>query len=195
MLLCAITDPAYQNRLLDLVERWTTGGVHFIQLREKGLPAPELLALAREVALRVDEMHTKLLINIANPEAALLAREAGAQGVHLAGRPKAGAAQSVRQAFPNAIISLPCHTQEDIEIAVHEEADLILFSPIFEKATAQPQGLEVLHQACVTAKTIPVFALGGVTAANAAACLAVGAAGVAGIRLFAGDDWRSLPAS
>jgi thiamine-phosphate pyrophosphorylase len=37
-----------------------------------------------------------------------------------------------------------------------------------------------------------VFALGGVTAANAAECVAAGAAGIAAIRLFAGDDWRRL---
>jgi thiamine-phosphate pyrophosphorylase len=194
MQLYAITDPAYRPRLLDLVEQWAIAGVHFIQLREKDLPAPDLQALARKVTAKIDRKRTKLLINIADPAWALLAREAGAQGVHLAGKPTPGAAQSIRQIFPDAIISLPCHTQEDIKIALHGEADLILFSPIFEKGTAQPQGLEALHQACITAQNIPVFPLGGVTAANAAACLAVGAAGVAGIRLFAGDDWRSLPA-
>jgi thiamine-phosphate pyrophosphorylase len=195
MQLYAITDPAYRPGLLDLVEQWAIAGVHFIQLREKDLPAPDLQALARKVRAKIDRKRTKLLINIANPASALLAREAGAEGVHLAGKPTPGAAQSIRHIFPNAIISLPCHTQEDIEVALHGEADLILFSPIFEKGTAaQPHGLEALHQACITAQTIPVFALGGVTAGNAAVCLAAGAAGVAGIRLFAGDDWRSLPA-
>jgi thiamine-phosphate pyrophosphorylase len=195
MQLYAITDPAHRPQLLDLVEQWTTAGVRFIQLREKALPAPQLHILACQLAARIDHTCTKLLINIATPESALLARDAGAQGIHLAGKPALGAANKARQIFPNAIISLPCHTQEEIELAVHEQADLILFSPIFEKPTAQPQGLEALHQACVTAQTIPVFALGGVTAVNAAGCLAAGAAGVAGIRLFAGDDWRGLPAS
>jgi thiamine-phosphate pyrophosphorylase len=195
MQLYAITDPAHRPRLLDLVEQWTTAGVHFIQLREKDLPAPQLQALACQVAAQIDHTRTKLIINTADPTSALLAREAGAEGVHLAGKPTPGAASIVRQIFPDAIISLPCHTHKEIEIAVLEEADLILFSPIFEKATAQPRGLEALHQACVTAQTIPVFALGGVTAANAADCLAAGAAGVAGIRLFAGDDWRGLPTS
>jgi thiamine-phosphate pyrophosphorylase len=195
MQLYAITDPAHRPQLLNLVEQWATAGVHFIQLREKDLPVPKLQAMARQVTAKTNQTSTKLLINIADPTSALLARDAGAQGVHLSGKPAPGAVNKARQIFPNAIISLPCHALEDIELAVHEQADLILFSPIFEKAATQPQGLEALHRACVTAQTIPVFALGGVTAANAASCLAAGAAGVAGIRLFAEDDWRGLSAS
>jgi thiamine-phosphate pyrophosphorylase len=195
MQLYAITDPEYRSQLHDLVEQWATGGVQFIQLREKTLPAPELHALASQVTAKTNQTHTKLLINIATPASTILARDAGARGVHLAGKPTRGAARAVLQLFPDAIISLPCHTLEDIELAVQEQADLILFSPIFEKATAQPQGLEALHQACLAAQTIPVFALGGVTAANAADCVAAGAAGIAGIRLFAENDWRALPPS
>ncbi len=190
----AITDPAYRPQLLDLVQQWTVAGVHFIQLREKDLALSQLQTRARQIAAKTNHTRTKFLINIATPASALLAREAGADGVHLAGEPTPGAADAVRAVFPNALISLPCHTLDEVELAVKEQADLVLFSPIFEKATAAPQGLEALHQACLTAPTIPVFALGGVTAANAPECLAAGATGVAGIRLFAGNDWRRLPA-
>ena len=96
-----------------------------------------------------------------------LALASGADGVHLAGRPAPGAAKSVRQAFRSrgrdAIISVPCHNLEDIEVAREEQVDLLLFSPVFEKLSAQPQGLEALRRACETADGIPVFALGGVT--------------------------------
>jgi len=44
-------------------------------------------------------------------------------------------------------------------------------------------GLVVLEQACRAAAPVPVFALGGVTAENAADCLRAGAAGIAAIRL------------
>jgi thiamine-phosphate pyrophosphorylase len=75
--------------------------------------------------------------------------------------------------------------------------DLMLFSPVFEKVSgeklsSQVQGLEGLRRACAAARAKPVFALGGVTADNASDCVAVGAAGIAGIRLFAGEDWRRL---
>ena len=87
------------------------------------------------------------------------------------------------------------HGLDDIHVARKEQVDLILFSPIFEKLEAPevaPQGLEALRQACAEAEGIPVFALGGVTSFNAQDCLTAGAAGVAGIRLFALEDWRRL---
>ena len=99
-----------------------------------------------------------------------------------------------------AIVSVPCHSREDIDLARKEQVDMILFSPVFEKLSAprevsEPQGLEALREACAAAQGIPVFALGGVSAANASACIAAGAAGVAGIRLFTTGDWRLLKGS
>jgi thiamine-phosphate pyrophosphorylase len=211
MQLCAITDRsllspatgpemALRRRLLGLAQGWAAGGVHFIQLREKDLAAPELQSLAREMAERIDGSRSQLLVNVSAAESAALAVSAGADGVHLAGKPAPGAALRARQLFRavgrDAIVSLPCHGVDDIHVARKEQVDLILFSPVFEKLQAVPQGLEALRRACAAAEGIPVFALGGVTSNNAQDCLAAGAAGVAGIRLFADDDWRRLlPAS
>jgi thiamine-phosphate pyrophosphorylase len=193
---------ALRRRLFGLVDGWTAEGVHFIQLREKDLDAPQLQSLTEEVMERVDRKRSKLLVNLSASESAGLALAAGADGVHLAGKPEPGAVGSVRQTFRaagrDAIISASCHALEDIETAVEEEVDLMLFSPIFEKVSGRrecltlPQGLEGLRRACAAAQGIPVFALGGVTSGNAADCIAAGAAGVAGIRLFAGEDWRRL---
>ncbi len=200
MQLYAITDRRKATRpLLSLVEDWSAGGVDFIQLREKDLSAAALQSLTREVAATIDHGRSKLLVNVASPETAAMAMEAGADGVHLAGTPLPGAAAGVRKAFSSArpIISVPCHSLNDIDVACREQVDLILFSPIFEKnlagnVAAAPQGLEGLRLACVAARGIPVMALGGVTIGNAFDCLAAGAAGIAGIRLFAEGDWRRL---
>ena len=199
------SETVLRRQLLRLVEGWTAGGVHFIQLREKDLAAADLQALAREMAEKIDHGRSRLLVNISTAESAALAAAAGADGVHLAGKPTRGAAQRVRQLFRtagfDALISVPCHTLDDIHVARREQVDLMLFSPVFEKRAgeklaapkAEPQGLEALQQACAAAEGIPVLALGGVTSINAQDCLAAGAAGVAGIRLFATDDWRLLP--
>jgi thiamine-phosphate pyrophosphorylase len=210
MHLCAITDrrrlsaatqseAALRRRLLDLVQDWAAAGVHFIQLREKDLSAPDLQSFAGEAAEKIGHSRSKLLLNVSAAGSAALAVAAGADGVHLAGKPVPGAARSVRQIFRaagrDAIISVPCHGLDDIHVARKEQVDLILFSPIFEKLAAPeaaPQGLEALRQASAEAESIPVFALGGVTSFNARDCLTAGAAGVAGIRLFALDDWRRL---
>jgi len=193
MQLCAITDRKRTTEpLLNLVEGWSNGGVKFIQLREKDLDAPALQSLAQEVGTSIDRRRSKLLLNIPAPDWAALAQAAGADGVHLAGPPRPGAVAAVRQSFPQAIISLPCHSFDDIGLAVVQGVDLILFSPVFEKLLHSAQGLEGLRHACAAAQGSPVFALGGVTAANAAECVAAGAAGIAAIRLFAGNDWRRL---
>ena len=108
MQFCAITDRRLLSRgsqavlrrqLLRMVEDWTAGGVHFIQLREKDLAAPDLQSLAREMAEKIDHSRSKLLVNVSSAESAALAVAAGADGVHLAGKPVPGAARSVRQIF------------------------------------------------------------------------------------------------
>ncbi len=202
MLLCAITegsvngDSGRRQQLLDRIEQWTAGGVHFIQLREKALAPARLGSLAKEIQAKLDPEHTRLLINLPTPEHADIAVNSGAAGVHLAGKPRPGAGDTIRDAFRaagrKALLSMPCHTLEEVALAANEQAGMILFSPVFEKLTKPPVGLAVLHQACLLAGTIPVLALGGVTVTNAPACVAAGAAGVAGIRLFADGSWRQL---
>jgi thiamine-phosphate pyrophosphorylase len=183
---------------MSLVEEWSTGGVDFIQLREKDLSAADLQSLTREVVAKIDRRRSKLLVNVSTAESAALALESGADGVHLAGTPVPGAASGVRNAFRSAgpLISVPCHSLAEIDVARAEQVDLILFSPVFGKLSvgfSRPaQGLEALRLACAAARGTPVLALGGVTLANALDCIAAGAAGIAGIRLFAGDDWRRL---
>jgi thiamine monophosphate synthase len=165
MQLCAITDRRGATQpLLSLVEGWSTGGVNFIQLREKDLSPAALQALAREVVSKIDRRRSKLLVNISTPEAAEFALAAGADGVHLAGNPRPGAASSVRKAFrsANPILSVPCHSLEDIDVASQEQVDLMLFSPVFEKVSAErlpepAQGLEGLRLACAAARGIPVL--------------------------------------
>lgn len=199
MQLCAITDRRGATRpLISMVEEWSGGGVDLIQLREKDLSMPALLSLTGEVLAKIDRRRSKLLVNVSAPESAGLALAAGADGVHLTGTPLPGAASSVRNAFRHAspIISVPCHSLAEIGVACAEQVDLILFSPVFEKISAgfspPPRGLEGLRLACAAARGIPVLALGGVTVGNAVDCIAAGAAGIAGIRLFAGEDWRRL---
>ena len=199
MQLCAITDGRGATQpLISLVEEWSTGGVDFIQLREKDLNAAALQSLTREVVAKIDRRRSKLLVNVSTAESATLALESGADGVHLAGTPVPGAASGVRNAFRSAspLISVPCHSLAEIDVACAEQVDLILFSPVFGKPSvgfSRPaQGLEGLRLACAAARGTPVLALGGVTIDNALDCMAAGASGIAGIRLFAGDDWRRL---
>jgi thiamine-phosphate pyrophosphorylase len=87
------------------------------------------------------------------------------------------------------VISVACHTSEDVAKAETDGADFAIFAPVFEKKdspTTTPAGLDVLREAC--RNKIPVLALGGVTLTNAQACLDAGAEGIAGIRLFQNSE-------
>jgi thiamine-phosphate pyrophosphorylase len=205
MLLYAITDRRLlpggeQERLsalVGLVAEWSRSGVDYLQVREKDLADSELLVLSRRIvaAVRSGGPGTRVLVN-GSPEVAL---EAGADGVHLPGPVRVQALDAARELYRRdgreAIVSRACHSLEEVREA--GDVSLIVFAPVFEKvsgqeSTGQGVGLGMLAEACRVAEPIPVIALGGVTGANASECVAEGAAGVAGIRLFLGEEWRGL---
>lgn len=178
------------------IRRWSAEGVDYVQLREKSLPAGELFRLAADLAQELRELRssTRLLIN----SRADIALAAGAHGVHLTAAPGEMTPAQVRVLFAERggccpVISVSCHTAEEAKAAGRNEADVVLFGPVFEKVvqgrpTAAGAGLERLAEAVRLARPTPVLALGGVTASHLGACLEAGAAGVAGIRLFTGDE-------
>ena len=200
MLRYAITSRAFypgdelQQRaaLLRQARRWVADGIDLIQLREKDLPAAGIAALARDIlqSIAAATSPTKLLLN-SRPDIAIAT---AAHGVHLTAAPDELTPAQVRTLYalanrPAPIITISCHTLEDVHRANVNQADAILFAPVFEKIIAGQtitpgQGLGQLRAACLAASPIPVFALGGVTLEKTPACLDAGAAGIAGIRLF-----------
>ncbi|MGC9291285.1 MAG: thiamine phosphate synthase [Acidobacteriaceae bacterium] len=208
MLLCAITDRRLVGEtlaeqragLVELARIWAENGVALVQLREKDLPIAGLLSLAKSMhqAMRATGARTRLLLN-APPEVALAA---GVDGIHLPAGLAPGQIDEIRGLHaaisassgsgPGARpfwVSVSCHTLEEVLEARRQQVDCVLFAPVFEKKISEGnvlpgQGLEALAAACRAAQPVPVLALGGVTAKNAAACRAAGAAGTAAIRLF-----------
>jgi thiamine-phosphate pyrophosphorylase len=181
-----------QAELLRQASSWITNGIDLIQLREKDLPAANIATLAREILQAIANANspTRLLLN-SRPDVAIAT---AAHGVHLTAVPDELTPAQVRSLYaianrPAPIITTSCHTLEDVHRARANQVDAILFAPVFEKIlaaqTVMPgHGIEQLRAACHAASPIPVYALGGVTLENAAACLDAGAAGIAGIRLF-----------
>jgi thiamine-phosphate pyrophosphorylase len=191
MLRCAITSGSYS---MGDAGRWAHDGLDYIQLREKRMNTGDLVQLARAVLrdiATVPGARTQLLIN-GRPDVALAA---GAAGVHLTSQPDELTPEQVRTIFAAStdnepVISMSCHTLDEVRRAHDAHVDLILFGPVFEKRVARQliqdgSGLAALEAACLAAEGTPVLALGGVTEENTAACLAAGAAGIAAIRLFA----------
>ena len=181
-----------QAALLRQASGWIGDGIDFIQLREKDLPAADIAILARKIlqAIALVASPTKLLINSRTD----IAIATGAHGVHLPSDRGELTPVQVRRLYASAnltppIVTISCHTLEEARRGREDCASAILFAPVFEKSLPggrmlQGEGLERLHTACIAAAPVPIYALGGVTLENASACMAAGASGIAGIRLF-----------
>lgn len=208
------TEPEKQQKLLARIAEAAQCGIDFIQLRERDLSARELESLAEKALVAIRSAlssaltaeksgprppptrSSKLLIN-SRLDVALAV---GADGVHLrstdiaASEARAVVAKAFHEnespAAPGFVISVSCHSGAEVRLAEAHGADLVLFAPVFEKSDVSfaPHGIAGLRAVSRDKRAaqppVPVLALGGVTIANAAACLRAGASGVAGIRLF-----------
>ncbi len=174
-------EKAQEEALKQKVREAFSAGIDYVQVREKDLPARRLTALLQALASCPEKSNSRLLVN----ERLDIAVSCGADGVHLpsGSLPVSVARRVTTQAM---ILGVSCHNEEEVAEAAGDGASYILLAPIFEtpsKPGARPLGLPVLERVCRRSR-VPVYALGGVDAANAADCIRAGASGVAGIRLF-----------
>jgi thiamine-phosphate pyrophosphorylase len=178
---------AHGRPLADVVHAALDGGVDGVQLREKDLLGAELLRLAtalRELTARYD---AALLVN----DRIDVALAAGADGVHL---PRDGFPVPAARALLGArrLIAVSTHAPAEVTAAAAEGADFVVFGPVYATASkaafGPPRGTEDLARACA-ASTIPVLAIGGITAGRTAAVRAAGASGVAVVSaIMAAED-------
>jgi thiamine-phosphate diphosphorylase len=168
--------------LVGVVAAAVDGGVRAVLLRERHLPPSTRAALA--TALR------ELLGGVGG--LLIVASDAGilADGVHLAsgGPMPAGWGRPAGQPAPAGwgrpvLVGRSCHSAAEVARAAEEGCDYATLSPIFPSASKPGYG-PPLGVASLRGHPIPVWALGGVDAANAASCVEAGAAGVAVMGAF-----------
>ncbi|HEY2106922.1 MAG TPA: thiamine phosphate synthase [Candidatus Binataceae bacterium] len=155
-----------------------------VQLREKDLEGRPLMQLAIELGQVCRRYKVPLLVN-GRVDVALAA---GADGVHL---PADGItpADARKLLGPSKLIGVSAHTAAEVTRAEALGADFAVFGPVFapiSKGTyGAPCGPQGLASACAAA-SIPVFALGGMTAARIAELGETGSAGAAVIGAIIG---------
>jgi thiamine-phosphate pyrophosphorylase len=145
-----------------------------VQLRAKDLSGRDLLAAARALVAVTTAHGAPLYVND-RVDVALIA---GAQGVHLPARglpPKPARRVVTRTGDRPFTVGVSTHSLEDAVMAARDGADYVVFGPIWATpGKGAPVGVEALRTV-VASVSIPVYALGGVTADNAVHCRAAGA--------------------
>ena len=162
--------------LAQAVEAALDGGVTCLQLREKEASAGEILALARTLLPLCRARRVPRLIN-ARVDIALAA---GADGVHL-GQEDLPLPEARTLLGPDRILGATAHTVEEALRAQAEGADYLGVGAMFPTGTKTntiPTSADTLKAICA-AVSIPVVAIGGVTAQNLPTLAGTGIAGAA----------------
>jgi thiamine-phosphate pyrophosphorylase len=166
------------------------GGAAAVQYRNKSIAAGPARSQAQALA-RVHAVRGGLFIVNDDPE---LAAAVDADGVHL-GADDAEIAAARERVGPDRLIGVSCYDDFDrARVAVDEGADYVAFGSFFPstvKPGARRPDLDLLGRA--RELHVPVVAIGGITAENAAALIGAGARAVAVISdVFAHDDLAAV---
>jgi thiamine-phosphate pyrophosphorylase len=146
-----------------------------VQLRDLELGTRERMALGERLVTLCRRHGQRFVVNDRVDLAVLL----GADGVHLGERSVAPA--EVRAMLPGAFISHACH---DLDGVLRPGSDAAVLSPICAPRKGRAAfGVEALRRARAliddNGSTAALYALGGIDAASAMACIDGGATGVA----------------
>jgi thiamine-phosphate pyrophosphorylase len=147
------------------VEKAVRGGASVVQLREKDTPGDEVVILGKALLKVTGKYGVPLIIN----DSIELAKEIGADGVHL-GEDDPMVSRAREALGGDKIIGVSCYGKLERGInAERDGADYVAFGTPFFTPTKPERTLtsfDVLREA-VLIKSIPVFAIGGITPENA----------------------------
>jgi thiamine-phosphate pyrophosphorylase len=177
--------------LVDVVAAVLAGGCRWISLREKDLLQDEQVAWAEKLLPLAHRFGARLTVHGDIAAATIL------DGVHL---PEGGDARAARDRLGSEkLIGLSIHTLQQAADADTAALDYLVTGPVYESASKPGYGpalgaaglAEFVHST-----SLPVFAIGGIDAANIAAVIKAGVAGAAvmGGVMRASDPERAVRA-
>jgi len=162
------------------------GGVDMVQLRDKTASDDEILSAAARFRALCAEHGALFWLND-RPD---LAREAGADGVHL-GQEDMPVAEAREQLGADVLIGLSTHSPEQFDAALRSGADQLSVGPVWEtptKAGRPAAGLDYVRYAASHGGDAPWFAIGGIDSGNVAEVVAAGARRVVVVRAIRDAD-------
>ena len=171
-LICVTQRSLCSDDFLERIRRLAQAKPQAILLREKDLGEADYEVLAREVQERCAPWGVRLVVRRYGG----VARRLGLRQVHLS-------MEELRQAEPGMLtelqVGVSIHAVEEATEAQALGAAYLVAGHIYAtdcKKELEPRGLDFLREVCQTV-SIPVFAIGGVTAERVPELLACGAAG------------------
>ena len=176
--LILIGDGFTREAVADAIVEAVLGGVRWVHLRDHAArtDAFELVVPTITARIRSEAVDAAVSINGRLTVAQHLS-------LHYHARTHPDSVAEARRALgPRAVVGFSAHDLSGAEAAVAAGADYVLLSPIFPTTTkpdASAIGLDALRACAEALGDAPVYALGGITPDNAAACLDAGAYGVA----------------
>jgi thiamine-phosphate pyrophosphorylase len=162
------------------------GGITVVQYREKNASTRRMVAEALELRQLCRSYNVPFIIN----DRLDVALAVDADGVHL-GQDDMPAALARQLIGPGKILGVSVENVSQARRAMEDGADYVGASPIFATPTKPDApspmgiaGLQELARVC----TLPIVAIGGLNASNAAAVLRAGATGLAVVSAIVSAD-------
>lgn len=174
-----LTDTVLQSRFshLELAKMAIKGGADTIQFRQKIGTTREMIEIARQLKELCKDSGVTLIVN----DRLDVAIAADADGVHL-GQDDFPIALARKLLGESRIIGGSAASLEEAQKCFAEGADYIGFGPVYptaSKADADPvTGIKLLRQT-VEAISLPIIAIGGISADNTPEVIRAGARGIA----------------
>jgi thiamine-phosphate pyrophosphorylase len=160
--------------LVDMVAAALAGGCRWISLSEKDLWEGEQVAWAEKLLPLAHRFGARLTVHGDIAAATIL------DGIHL---PGGGDARAARDRLgPEKLIGLSVHTPQQTAAADTAALDYLVAGPVYESASKPGYGPALGPKSLgefVRSTSLPIIAIGGIDAANIAAVIQAGAAGVA----------------
>jgi thiamine-phosphate pyrophosphorylase len=183
-----VTDPelARGRALIDVVAAAVRGGVTLVQLRDKHAGGRALLETARALQAVLDPLRVPLIVN----DRVDVAQAAGV-GCHVGQLDLPGAAARAILG-PDAILGVSLDDPDQAGEIDRDLVDYVAYGPFAATATKSDAGMPLGPDglAAVRKRTmLPLVAIGGIDAENAAVAVRAGADGIAVVAaIMAADD-------